>query len=148
MEHFGAQFIFPGAAAVRRPQEPRIADLARSSETRQLGENPREHGFCALAVVRRTKGAAHRVIDEDRSWWKDLAHNIDRRAGQQSGYPLSFEHVRNETDGLMTERSVGYEQREINFGSGQFTSDGGRKLAFNFLLAPDAAHDRDMKGRQ
>ena len=80
--------------------------------------------------------------------WGNLAHDIQRGARYQSGNAVGFDRVRNETDGLVTERSVGNEQRQINFELGQFASDDRRQPLFNFLLALDAAHHGYVKGRE
>lgn len=95
----------------------------------------------------RPEGSSHGVINKYCPGWGDLAHDIQRRARYQGGNALGFDRVRNETDGLVTERSVGDKQRQINFEVGQFASDDRRQLLFNFLLAPDAAHHGYVKGR-
>ena len=50
--------------------------------------------------------ASHRVIHEDRTGWDDLADNIEHCAGQQSRDSSIFDHMRDETDGLVAKRSV------------------------------------------
>ena len=95
----------------------------------------------------RAEGTAHRMIDEDRSWRDDPADDVEGRARQQSRNVATFEDVRDETDGLVTKWSVGDQQGQVNFGLGQFPGDGGRKLGFDFLVAPHTAHNRNVKGR-
>ena len=58
----------------------------------------------------RAEGTAHGVIDKDRPWRDDLADNIERCARQQSRNTLIFDHMRDETDGLVAEGSIGNEQ--------------------------------------
>jgi hypothetical protein len=43
-----------------------------------------------------------------------LAHDVVRRADDQRRDSMLFDHVRDETDGLMAERSIGDEQGEVN----------------------------------
>ena len=148
VEHFRAQVVFPSAAAIRCPLKSRIADLIGSSEVLELRQYLFQDSLITAVVVGRPEGSPYRVINEYCPGWGDLAHDIERRARYQSGNALGFERVRNETDGLVTERSVGDEQRQINFELGQFASDNRRQLAFNFPLAPDAAHHGDVKRRE
>jgi hypothetical protein len=106
MEHFSAQFRFPGAVTIRRPLKPRVADLVRSGELWQLRQYSLQYRFIAAAIMGWAERAPHRVIYEDRTGWDDLADNIERRAGQQSRNSSIFEHMRYKTDGLVAKRSV------------------------------------------
>ena len=54
------------------------------------------------------------MIDEGRARRRDLAHDVVRRADHQCRDAAGFDHVGDETDGLMAERSVGNEQGEID----------------------------------
>ena len=148
MQHFRAQFVLPGPAAVDCPLKSRVANLPGLGEVRQLRQHPRQDLFITPAVMGRAEGAAHRMIDKDRPWRQDVADNIDGGARQQRRNALIFDDMGDETDGLVAEGSIRNEQCEIDFRTDQVLRDGGRQLGFNFLLAPDPAHDRDMKGRQ
>lgn len=141
VQHFRPQFVFPGAAAVGCPHKPRVADLAGSGEFRQLRQHPRQDRFVARAVMGRAEGAAHGVIDKNRARRRDLADNIEGRARQQCRNTLIFNHMRDETNGLVAKRSIRHQQCQVNFDLGHFPGDGGSQFGFNLLLAPDPAHD-------
>jgi hypothetical protein len=148
VHHFRAQFVLPGAAAVDCPLKSRVVNLSGLGEVRQLRQHPTQDRFIAPALMGWAEGAAHRMIDEDRARRRNLANNIEGRARQQRRNALIFDDMGDETDGLMTEGSIGNEQCKIDFRFDQVLRDGGRQFGFNFLLASDPAHDRDMKGRQ
>jgi hypothetical protein len=67
--------------------------------------------------MRRTERPAHRVIDESAPRRRDFRHDVERRADHERGNALGFDDMRNETDGLVAKRSIGDEQRDIDFGS-------------------------------
>lgn len=148
MQHFRAQFVLPGATAVDCPLKSRVANLPGLGEVRQLRQYPRQYLFIAPALMGRAEGAAHRMIDKDRPWRDDLPDNIVGRARQQRRNALIFDDMGDETDGLVAEGSVGNEQCKVDLRTDQVLRDGGRQLGFNFLLTPDPAHDRNVKGRQ
>jgi len=116
MQHFGAQFIFPGAAGVRRPIAGEIANLAWAGELRQFSERFGQNGLVARPVVWRPEGAAYRMIYEGGPRRPDFGHNVMGRADNQRRSPACFENVGDETDGLMAERSIGNKQGDIDAG--------------------------------
>ena len=87
------------------------------------------------------------MIDEGRPRRRDLSQDIVRRAEDQSRNALAFDHVGDETDGLMAKRSIGNEQSQVDPGLLQFLGERRRKRVFNFFMAPHAAHEREVKGR-
>ncbi len=107
VRHFGAQFVFPSAAGVGRPIAAEVANLSGAREFRQLSECSGKNRLVALTIVRRTEGAADRVIDEGGARRRDFAHDVVGRADDQCRDATCFDHVGDETDGLMTERSIG-----------------------------------------
>ena len=114
MEHFDAQRLFPLAAPVSRPLAAKIANLTGRSKLWQLRQRSHEDRFVTLAVVWRTERSADRVIGECRARRSNLAHDVVSRADDQGRNTTPFDHVSDETDGLMTEGSVGDEQGEID----------------------------------
>ena len=78
---------------------------------------------------------------------RHLSHDVVRRADDQSRNTLGFDHVGDETDGLMAKRSIGNEQSQVDLCLLQFSGERQRKRVFNFLMAPHAAHEREVKGR-
>ena len=82
---------------------------------RQLGQRSGENGFMALPIVRWSKGAADGMIDEHGSRRPHLAHDVVRRADYQGRNSLALDHVSDETDGLVAEGSIRYEQHKIDF---------------------------------
>ena len=87
------------------------------------------------------------MIDEGRPRRRDLSQDIVRRADDQSWNASAFDHVGDETDGLMAKRSIGNEQSQVDPGLLQFSGERRRECVFNFLMAPHAAHEREVKGR-
>jgi len=73
---------------------------------------------------------------------------IVRRADDQCRDSACFNHMRDDTDGLVAERSVGNQQGEIDFSSLQFSDKGGRQFVFNFSMFAQAAHERKVKRRE
>ena len=63
----------------------------------------------------RAESAAYGVVDKDRARGRDFAHNVERRANDQRGNASSFDDVRDETYGLVTKRSIGNEESEVDF---------------------------------
>ena len=95
--------------------------------------------------MRRAERPAHGVIDESAARRRDPRHDVERRADDKRGNALSLNDMRDETDGLVAERSIGNEQRHIHFGSLQIAGDGGSDFALDLLMAPEPAHERDVK---
>lgn len=146
VKHFHAQFSFPGAAAVGRPIAVEISNLARASEMFQLRQCSVQDGFIALPMMGRTESAADGVVDKRCARRHDSAHDIVCRADHERWNSCGFDHVGNETDGLVAKRSVGHEQREIDLGLAQFIGDGRREVVFDSLRLPHTAHERKVKG--
>lgn len=73
--------------------------------------------------VRRPESSADRMIDEGRPRRRDLSQDIVRRADDQSRNASAFDHVGDETDGLMAKRSIGNEQSQVDFGLLQFSGE-------------------------
>ena len=87
------------------------------------------------------------MIDEGCPRRRHLSHDVVRCADDQSRNALGFDHVGDETDGLVAKRSIGDEQSQVDLGLPQFSGEHRRKRVFNFLMAPHAAHEREVKGR-
>jgi len=114
MEYFGTQLLFPFPAAASRPWAAKVANLSGKSKLWQLRQRSHEDRFVTPAVVRRTERSADRVIDKCRARRSNFAHDIESRADDQGWNTTPFDHVSDETHGLMTEGSVGDEQGEID----------------------------------
>jgi hypothetical protein len=64
----------------------------------------------------RSESTAHGVVDKDRARGRDFAHDVECRANNQRGNASAFDDMSDETDGLVTKRSIGDEESEIDFG--------------------------------
>lgn len=64
--------------------------------------------------VRPAKGLAHGMINKDRPGCPYPRHNVPDRANGQCRNPLGFNKVGNETHGLVTPGSVGYQHGQIH----------------------------------
>ena len=148
VEHFRAQLIFPGAAAVGRPLEPGITNLSGSNKVHKLGQRPSQDGLVARAVMRRAEGPANGMIDENGARRPDSAHDVHSGADDYRGDALAFNDMSDETDGLVAKGSVGYEQREVHMLLRQFTRDGRCQFVFYLLMPPQLAHERKVAKRK
>jgi len=72
----------------------------------------------ALPITRWTKGTPNRMVDENRPGRSHLGHDVQGGADHQRWYMGVFEHVSNETDGLMTEGSIRDQQGQLHAGFG------------------------------
>ena len=95
----------------------------------------------------RAEGAAHRMIDKQRARRRDLAHDVVRRADHQGGNPLGFDHMSDETDGLVAEGSIGHEQSEIDLSLLQVVGDRRRQFVFDLAVITQAAHEGKVQRR-
>ena len=100
------------------------------------------------AFMRRSECPANRMIDERRARRSDLAHNVVSRADDQGGNTACFDHVSDETHGLMTEGSVGDEQGEVDLCLRQFLRESRSESIFNLLMLAHAAHEGVVKRRE
>lgn len=140
-EQLGAQLFFPGAAPVRGPGAAEIADFAWFGKLRQLGQRFGENDLATLSIVRRPKSPADGMIDESGAGWRDGAHDVMSRADHQGRNAPAFDHVGDETDGLMAKWSVGHEQCEVDLRLRQLIGQGKREIALDFLVPAHAAHE-------
>jgi hypothetical protein len=60
------------------------------------------------------EGTPHGMIHKNRARRGNLAHDVERRTGDESRNAPIFQNMGDETDGLMAEGSVGHEQRQID----------------------------------
>ena len=76
-----------------------------------------------LPVMGRTEGAPYGMIDKHGARRRYSAHDVMGCADDECGNFLRLDNMRYETDGLVAEGSIGYEQGEIDFGLAQFCRD-------------------------
>jgi hypothetical protein len=120
VQHFGTQFLFPGATGVGRPLEAGIANLTRAGKMRQLSQRAGQNRFISLAIMGRAEGAADGMIDKDRARWGDFAHDVEGGADHQCRNAVGFDDVGDETDGLVAKGSVGYEYSQVDLSFDEF----------------------------
>ena len=68
----------------------------------------------ALALPWRAECPTDRMVDKRRARRRNLLHDVVDSAKDQGRNTTPFDHVSDETDGLMTEGSVGDEQGEVD----------------------------------
>jgi hypothetical protein len=141
VRHFGAQFSLPGATGVGRPVAAEVVNLGRAREFRQLSECCGKNRLVALPIVRRSEGAADWMIDEGGARRGDFAHDVVGRADDQRRDSTGFDHMGDETDGLMTKRSIGNQQGKIDFGFFQVNSNRWRQFVFDFCMFAQSSHE-------
>lgn len=140
-QQLGAELLFPGAATVGTPGAAEIADFAWLGKFRQLGQRCGENCFATLAIVRRPKSPADGMIDESGAGWSDGAHDVMSCADDQGRNGPGFDHVGDETDGLMAKWSVGHEQREVDLRLRQLIGQGRSEIVLDFLVPAHTAHE-------
>lgn len=148
MEHLGAQIGFPFPPAAGQPPALQVANLSGESEFRQLRQRPLQYDPVTRAVARRSERPSHRMIHERGPGRRDLAHDVVGRADDQRRNAASFDRVGDETDGLMTEGSVGDEQGEIDPRLRELVGERGSKLILDLFMPAHPAHKRVVKRRQ
>jgi len=102
----GPQFIFPCTIAIRIPLAMKFDNFSRSREPGQRLKGSGEDLLVARAVIWRPKGAANRMVDENRAGRSHSGHDVQGSAEHERWYLSVFNNVSNETDGLVTKRSV------------------------------------------
>ena len=112
---------------------------------RRLGQCAAKNYFAALPIMGRPEGAADRMIDEGRARRRDPAHDVVRRADHHCRDSCGFDHMGDETDGLVAEGSIGYEQGDVDLCLLQIAGYGGGEIVFNLFLPSNAAHERKVK---
>ena len=122
LQHFRPQVGLPAAAAGNIPLALDIADLVGPRKPGQFLQGRGKNGLIAVAVVRWPKGPSDGVVDEDGPRRLNVAHDVERRADHQGRYAVRFDDVGDETDGLVAERSIRHEQRQVHRGIFQFQS--------------------------
>ncbi len=95
----------------------------------------------------RAEGAAHRMIDKQRARRRDSAHDVVRRADHESRNSLAFDHMSDETDGLVAKGSIGHEQSDIDLSLLQVVGDRRRQLIFNLAVIAQTAHEGKVQRR-
>ena len=115
-QHFCAQLLLPSAAATGGPIAVKVTNLAPTGKTGKFRQCFAKHGFVPLPVLGRAESTADGVVDKDRARGRDFAHDVKCRANDQRGNASPFDDMSDETDGLVTKRSIGDEEGEIDFG--------------------------------
>ena len=99
----------------------------------------------ALSIVGRSKRASHGVVDKCGPRRRHDPHDIERRPGDERRDAATLDDMSDETDGLMTERSIGHEQGEIDLSLDQLTVQRRSELVLHRLVLTHAAHKREME---
>jgi hypothetical protein len=93
-----------------------LEDLSRLSEILQLRQCCGKDVFVPALLARTAEGATHRMVDKNGAWRWNSGQDIENRADDEGRYPPALDHMGDETDGLVTKRSVGYQQGKVNAG--------------------------------
>ena len=125
-----------------------IANFAGTGELGQLGKCSDKNRLVATPIIWRTEGAADGMVNEHGARRFNLAHNVVGRAHDQRWNATRFYHMGDETDGLMTKRSIGNQQRKIDLSLFQVMGQCGRQILLDLLMPADAAHEGEMIWRE
>ena len=71
--------------------------------------------------------------------------DVERHADHERGNAPGLDDVRDETDGLVAKRSIRNQQSQINLQSFELVRNCRRKIVFDFFVAPNSAHERNME---
>ena len=63
------------------------------------------------------------MINKDGAGRPDLSHDVEDCTDNKGWDSVTLDDMGDETDGLVAEGSIGYEQGEIDFGLAQFCRD-------------------------
>jgi hypothetical protein len=118
------------------------------SKVRQFCDRCGQNRFVPLAVVRRAKSAANRMIDKDGARWWNPQQDIQSGTDDQGGNVVALDDMCDETNGLVAEGSVGHQKRQVNARVHQLLRDSRRQLSFDLLVLAEAAHERNMHRRK
>lgn len=89
----------------------------------------------ALPIPRWTKGAPDRMVDKNRAGRSHLGHDVQSGADHQRWNSGVFNHMCDETDGLMTKRSVRDQQGQVHTGFGELLRNRGCEFVFDLWVA-------------
>ena len=112
---------------------------------RELRQRALQHRALPRPLMRRPEGPADRMIDERGAGRDDFAHDVVRRPDHQRRNAACFDDVGDETDGLMTEGSVGDEESELDARSLELVRQRGSKIVFDLCMLAHPAHERIVK---
>jgi hypothetical protein len=77
------------------------------------------------SVARTAKGATHRMINKDGARRADIGHDVENSADNEGWNSMALDDMGDETDGLVTEGSVGDQQGQIHVCLRELMRDGG-----------------------
>ncbi len=85
-----------------------------------------------------------RIIDKNRPRGTNLHHDVPDRANYQRGNTQRLNAIREETNGLVTIRSKGYQHREVYCLFHQFTGQAASEIVFNSMVVSRCPREREM----
>ena len=88
-----------------------------------------------------------RIINKDCSRRANLGHDVPNRPDNQGGNPQCLNGVREETNGLVTIRSKGYQHREVYCLLHQFTGQAASEIVFHSMVVSRCAREREVSRR-
>jgi len=100
------------------------------------------------SVARTAKGATHRMINKDGAGRPDLSHDVEDCTDNKGWDSVTLDDMRDETDGLVAEGSVGDEQRQVHVSVRELTRYSGSQLLLDCFVGSYAPHERDVNRRQ
>ena len=100
-----------------------------------------------VRFVRTAESKAGRIIDKDRPRGTNLHHDVPDRANYQRGNTQRLNAIREETNGLVTIRSKGYQYREVYCLLHQFTGEAASEIVFHSMVVSRCAREREVSRR-
>lgn len=144
----GAQLGLPFAPAAGQPLAAEVANLPRGRKLREFGESASQNRAAAFPLLGRAEGPADGMIHEGSPRRSHFAHDVVSGPDDQGGDASTLDHVCDETNGLMTEGSIGNQEGEIHAALRDLVGEGRSKLVFDLCVRAHPAHERIVKRRQ
>jgi hypothetical protein len=120
---FVANHVLPGAVS-SIPFKSQVANLTRLGELQQLSQRGGQHLLMLVLVVGTAERTPHWEIDEYRPRCMGLLHDVPHRADDECGDAARLDPIGDETHGLVAERSVRHEQRQVDVQAPQLFGQG------------------------
>jgi len=136
----GAHELLPRAIGAS-PLEGERSYLPGRGEAVKLGQRGRQHLSLLGAVVWPAKRASHREVDEYRARRPRLDQDVPGRPDDQRRRPQRFDARRDETHGLVAERSIRHQQGQVSPQPSDLVGQRGRQVLLDLLVQLRAADE-------
>lgn len=100
-----------------------------------------------LSIPRGAKGTPDGMVNENRPWGPHPGHNVQGGSDHQRRNRGMFEDMSDETDGLVTKRSIRNQQGYVHSHLDQFPGNRWCQFGLDFLMAAHSPQKGNMDRR-